>query len=98
MYQHLIYELLKHLGPLVDSIPDSPRVGRRLLMSGGVLLSALFVPTTSPQWGDLILICQVLCAITGGVCLMIGGFIFFRRWVWRRQEKRTPVVTSLDLK
>jgi pilus assembly protein TadC len=98
MYEHLLYELLKHLGPLVESIPDSLRFGRRMLIGGVALVCAIFVPTISREWGIAILILQVLCVVTGGICLLIGAFVFFRRWVWRRQEKRQPVVTSLNLK
>ena len=98
MYEHVIYELLKHFGPLVDNIPDNPRFGRKMLIGGAALVCIIFVPTSSLEWGVVALIFQVLCIITGGICLLVGAFVFFRRWVWRRQEKRQPVVTSLNLK
>ena len=98
MYEHLIYDLLKHLGPLVDNFPDDPRLGRKLLLVGGVLVSTIFVPSTSPEWSVFVLILKSLCVIAGGVCSLFGAFVFFRRWVWRRQDKRVPVIRSLNLK
>ncbi|HYL83558.1 MAG TPA: hypothetical protein VE263_04935 [Candidatus Angelobacter sp.] len=90
--------LLKGLAYVAENFPDNPRLGRKLLFAGAVLVSTILAPTSSPEWGDLVLILQVLCVIAGGVCLLLGAFVFFRRWVWRRQDKRTPVVTSLNLK
>jgi hypothetical protein len=99
---HFFYELLKlllkGLAYLAENFPDNPRLGRKLLLVGGALFSAVFAPTTSPEWGGLVAVLQLLCTIAGGVCLLLGTFVFFRRWVWRRQEKRTPVVMSLNLK
>jgi hypothetical protein len=94
----LIIEILRDLAELAENFPDNPRLGRRLLLGGGVLVCAIFVPDTSPNWGILILILKSLCVITGAVCMVLGSFVFFRRWVWRRQEKRPPIITSLRLK
>jgi len=98
MGAHLILHILRALAVLAENFPDNPRLGRRLLLGGGLLLCALFVPDTSPEWGDLILVLQYLSAITGAVCVILGAFVFFRRWVWRRQENRPPIITSLRLK
>ena len=89
--------VLKGLAYVAENLPDNPRLGRRLLFWGSVLIATLFVPRPTPEWKDLILL-QVPCALAGIVCWILGVFLFFRRWVWRRQEKRAPVVTSLNLK
>jgi hypothetical protein len=94
----LVIEILRGLAELAENFPDNPRLGGRLLFGGGLLLCAIFVPDSSPVWGDLILVLKYLSAITGGVCVVLGAFIFFRRWVWRRQENRPPIITSLRLK
>jgi hypothetical protein len=98
MGAHLILHILRALAALAENFPDNPRLGRNLLLGGGLLLCALFVPDTSPEWGDLILALKCLSAITGGVCLILGAFVFFRRWVWRRQENHPPIIISLRLK
>ena len=98
MGAHLILHILRALAALAENFPDNPRLGRRLLLGGGLLLCALFVPDTSPERGDLILVLQYLSAITGAVCVILGAFVFFRRWVWRRQENRPPIINSLRLK
>ena len=98
MGAHLILHILRALAVLAENFPDNPRLGRRLLLGGGLLLCALFVPDTSPEWGDLILVLKYLSAITGAVCVILGAFVFFRRWVWRRQENRPPIINSLRLK
>jgi hypothetical protein len=98
MFVHLILEILRGLAKLAENLPDNPRLGRKLLLGGGLLLGTIFVPDTSPEWGDLILVLKFLSAITGGLCTVLGAFVFFRRWVWRRQENRPPIITSLRLK
>jgi len=98
MSPYLFIHILRGLAGLAENFPDNPRLGRRLLLGGGVLVCTIFVPDTSPDWGDLILILKSLSGIAGSVCVVLGAFVFFRRWVWRRQEKRTPVITSLRLK
>ena len=90
--------ILEGLAWLGENFPDNPCLARKLLLSGGVLLSTVFIPNTSPELGDLILLLQVLCVIAGGPCLILGSFVFFRRWVWRRQDQRRPVIISLVLK
>jgi hypothetical protein len=86
MGAHLILHLLRALAALAENFPDDPRLGRGLLIGGGLLLCALFVPGISPELGDLILVLKYLSATTGGVCVVLGTFVFFRRWIWRRQE------------
>lgn len=102
MADHLFLELLKAilkgLAWLGENFPDDPRLGRKLLLVAGVLTPTVLAPTTSPEWGDFVLVLQLLCVIAGGICLILGSFVFFRRWVWRRQDERTPVITTLLLK
>lgn len=102
MADHFFFEflkaVLKGLAWLGENFPDNPRLGRKLLLAGVVLISLILVPNSSPELGDLILMLQLLCATAGGACLILGGFVFFRRWVWRRQDKRAPVITTLLLK
>jgi hypothetical protein len=42
-------------------------------------------------------ILQVLSLIAGIICIVLGVFVFFRRAVWRNQEKRGSGLLSLDL-
>ena len=89
--------LWKGLGYLVENFPDNPRLAWKLILGGCALIATIFVPTISPEWNDLFFV-AFPCAIAGCICILLGIFVFFRRWVWRRQEKRQPVVTSLNLK
>lgn len=101
MVDHLFLELLKTIIKVLawfgENLPDDPRLGRKLLLAGGVLVCVIFVPSTSPDWGNVIFGLQLLCVLGGGLCLILGSFVFFRRWVWRRQDKRAPVIMSLEL-
>src|SRR5215470_16322814 len=94
-FLELLKALLKGLAWVGENFPDDPRLGRKLLLVGGVLISSLLIPTTSPDWGDLVAMLQLLCVLAGGVCLLLSAFVFFRRWVWKRQDKRAPVITTL---
>lgn len=98
LFIELLKAILKGLAWLGENFPDDPRLGRKLLLVAGVLISTVLAPTTSPEWGDFVLVLQLLCVIAGGICLILGSFVFFRRWVWRRQDKRAPVITTLLLK
>ena len=98
MSVQIFIELLKGLAWLGENFPDSPRLGGGLLLVGGLLLSALFVPVGTEESADLTLVLKDLSVIAGSVCVILGGFIFFRRWVWRRQEKRPPTITMLKWK
>ena len=89
--------LLKGLAYVAENFPDNPRLGRRLLFWGSLLVASIAIPRPTAEWDDLILL-QVPCAVAGIVCWILGAFVFFRRWVWKRQDKRHPVVTSLNLK
>jgi hypothetical protein len=46
---------------------------------------------------DSTFILQVLSLIAGIICIVLGAFVFFRRAVWRNQEKRGSGLLSLDL-
>ena len=94
----LILHLPGALAALAENFPDNPRLGPRLLLGGGLLQCVVFVLDASPERGDLIPILKYLSAITGGVCVVLATFVFFRRWVWTRQENRPPIITSLRLK
>jgi hypothetical protein len=98
MIERLITEGLKGLAWLGENFPDNPRLGRRLLLGGTILVSSVFLPENPQDPDDPFLVVKVFCIIAGTVCLVLGTFVFFRRWVWRRQEKRAPVITSLKLK
>jgi len=39
----------------------------------------------------------VLGFIAGIICIVLGLFVFFRRAVWRNQEKRGSALLGLDL-
>jgi len=46
---------------------------------------------------DSTLILLVLSLIAGIICIVLGVSVFFRRAVWRNQEKRGSDLLSLDL-
>ena len=69
-----------------------------MLLFGSALVSIFFIPYQSVDGDDPILGLMTFSLIIGVVLLVLGAFIFFRRWVWRRQEKRDPVITTLRLK
>jgi hypothetical protein len=98
MSARIAIELLKGLAWLGENFPDNPPPGRRLLLGGGILLCGFFVREKPEDWADAILITKSLCVITGGVCIILGSFVFFRRWVWRRQDSRPPTITTLRWK
>ena len=95
---HLIIELLRGLAKLADTFPDNPRLGRRLLLLGGFLFSAILIHDSSTDVDDAFFVLKYLSVISGGVSVILGSFVFFRRWVWKRQDNRPPVITSLRLK
>ena len=98
MLEHVVFEILKLLAPVLEDFPDNPRLGRKLLLGGSILICTIVTPTKSPEWGETIFILKALCVITGVICVLLGAFVFLRRWVWGRQERRAPVITSLRLK
>lgn len=98
MIEHLIFQSIKGLAWLGENFPDNPRLGRRLLFFGGLLALLFFLPYSSADSDDPIFGLMIISLAIGIILLVLGAFIFFRRWVWRRQDKRTPVVTTLLLK
>ena len=90
--------LLKGLAYVAENFPDNPRLAWTLLAIGSAMIACAFIPITSPDLAEPLQPLQVLGAIAGGVCLLLGTYVFFRRWVWNRQDRRTPVVNSLNLK
>jgi hypothetical protein len=89
--------VLKGLAYVAENFPDNPRLTWKLILSGCALIGIMFVPTISPELNDLFLV-AFPCAIAGCICILLGIFVCLRRWVWRRQDRRAPVVTSLNLK
>jgi hypothetical protein len=98
MIERLIFEGLKALAWLGENFPDHPRLGRRLLLAGIILVSSVFLPANPQDPDDPFLIVKAFFIIAGTVCLVLVTFVFFRRWVWRRQDRRAPLITSLKLK
>ena len=81
MSVQIFIELLKGLAWLGENFPDNPRLGRGLLLVGGLLLCAFFVPAGTEESADPTLVLKGLSVIAGSVCVILGAFIFFRRWV-----------------
>ena len=98
MLEHAIFQLIKGLAWLGENFPDNPRLGRRLLLFGSLLTAVFFLTYPSQDEDDPLLGLMILSLVIGIVLLVLGAFIFFRRWVWRRQDKRSPVITTLLLK
>jgi|SRR5215467_5229223 len=95
MLEHAIFQLIKGLAWLGENFPDNPRLGRRLLLFGVLFTSVFFLPYSSADSDDPVFGLMILSLVIGIVLLVLGAFIFFRRWVWKRQDKRAPVVTTL---
>lgn len=96
MLDQLIIHSLKGAAWVAENFPDDPRLGRRLLAAGGALIG-LHVYLSHPPWRDSTVLLQNLCLVAGIICGILGLFVFFRRAVWRRQEKAGSGLTSLDL-
>jgi len=92
---HLIIYLLKLLVWVGDSFPDSARIGWWCLGSGTVLVSAMFVPDQVLGHNELLSDLRPIVSIAGVVCILLGLFVFFRRTVWRLQDRRAKRTISL---
>ena len=64
---------------------------------GAGLLGAFWFLAHSPQWMDSTFPLQVLSLFAGIVCMVLGLFVFFRRAVWRNQERQGSGLLSLEL-
>ena len=92
---HLILYLLELLAWVGDSFPHSPRIGWWCLGSGTVLMSAVFVPDQALGHDELLGDLRYTVSIAGLVCILLGLFVFFRRAVWRMQDRRAKRTISL---
>lgn len=101
MYHLPVFEVLKGILKVLawigENLPDNPRLARWLILIGILSGGALFLPTDATDVGMFLSMIQVLCVTAGSICMVLGLFVFFRRTVWRRQEKLEPRVLSLDL-
>jgi hypothetical protein len=96
IFEESIIYLIKSVAWIGENFPDNPHLARRLLMAGGLLLSASWYLAES-SWRDSTFSFRRLCLIAGIGCGFLGLFVFFRRAVWWRQEKTGSGLTSLDL-
>jgi hypothetical protein len=81
----------------VENFPDDPRLGRKLLLVGAGLLGVFWFLAHSSQWMDSTFPLQILALFAGIVCMVLGLFVFFRRAVWRNQERQGSGLLSLEL-
>ncbi len=93
--EHLILHVLKLLVWVGDSFPDSPRIGWWCLGSGTVLVSAVFVPDRVLEHNEVLSNLRYIVLIAGVVSTLLGLFVFFRRAVWRLQDRRAKRTISL---
>jgi hypothetical protein len=102
MHGHIILHLLKYLWKLLvwmdENLPDNKALGWKLVVVGSAALSPIFVLSRFPDTSDYGIILAVLAAIAGGIVLILGGYILFRRAVWYLQDKRPERITTLRLK
>lgn len=92
---HLVLYILKLLAWVGENFPDSPRIGWWCLGSGTVLVSAMFVPDRVLGYDELLSGLRYTVSIAGVVCILLGLFVFFRRAVWRLQDRRAKRTISL---
>ena len=83
----------------VNKVPDDPRVARRLVIAGSILCLAFIIPINfRADWNlPFALLLEFLCLIAGIPCLLLGGFVFFRRAVWARQQRVGSGLVDLGL-
>jgi len=67
------------------------------LLVGGALIGIFRFLAHSPRWVHSTLVLQVLSLTAAIICIALGLLVFFRRAVWRNQEKRGSGLLSLDL-
>jgi len=97
MSAHLIIHALRGLAWVGEHFPDDPRLANKLLAGGSSLFLTLLIPTTSADWYLLVIVLQVLSAIAGSICLLLGVFVYFRRAVWAWQDKRGSGIVEMKL-
>ena len=98
---HFVLELIKYLLKglvwLAENFPDDPRLAKRLLLIGAMLSSAIFLPVGPAGYEDVALVARYALLFCGAICGILGAFVFFRRFVWWRQEKAGSGLVNLDL-
>ena len=92
---HLLLHVIKFLGWVAEHFPDDPRLGWKCLLGGTLLAAAIFVPERFVGENLALYVIQILSLITGIVCFVLGLFVFFRRAVWRLQDRREKRTISL---
>src|SRR5271156_6262514 len=95
MIGHFLVEWTpKLLKWIEENLPDNPRLGRKVFLVGCAILAATLVPGILSRgiFGDAIIFCGLSLGFT---CMILGGYILFRRGIWNWQDKRPPRITSL---
>ena|SRR5258708_30785937 len=92
---HILLHGLKALAWIGENLPDSARVGWSYLLTGLVLICAFFVPARIIADNAAMYGLQWLVIVAGIVCAVLGAFVFFRKAVWKLQERRSKRSISL---
>ncbi len=92
---HLLIHLIKLLVWAGEHMPDDPRVGWKCIGSGSVLAAVVFLPQRFTEEQPGLFAMQVISVVAGTVLLLFGLFVFFRRAVWKLQDKRAKRTISL---
>ena len=95
---HLLQNIFKLLAWLDEKLPDSKVLGWKLVLAGLFALIPLLADDYFVKWGAKGEDFVIIASAVGAVCLILGGYILFRRAVWDSQDRRSSRITSLRLK
>jgi|SRR5579863_7054381 len=99
---HLLPHLLQHIFKIIawadENLPDSKPLAWKLVFIGLAALAPLLALRYFPNLDDLAILPIFGFALIGTACLLIGGYIFFRRGIWRWQDRRSARIISIRWK
>ena len=92
---HAIIHLIRLLAWAAENIPDDPQLGWKFVAGGGLLAGLMFLPQRYTENQPTLYTIQIVSIVAGCVLCVFGLFVFFRRAVWRLQDRREKRTISL---